>query len=38
VWSIEGNAGNRVVVIPRASDNGVINGFGKLTEAMFTLP
>jgi hypothetical protein len=36
VWSIEGNVSNRVAIMHRASDSTVINGFGKLTEAMFS--
>lgn len=35
VWSIEGNVGNHVRVMHRAADDPVINGFGKLTLAMF---
>jgi hypothetical protein len=36
VWSIEGNVSNRAQIMHRASDNTVINGFGKLTTAMFS--
>ncbi len=38
VWSIEGNVTNRVKIVSRPSDSTFINGYGKLTEAMFTLP
>jgi len=36
VWSIEGNVGNHVAIMHRPSDSTVINGFGKLTSAMFS--
>jgi hypothetical protein len=36
VWSIEGNVSNRVAIMHRPSDSTVINGFGKLTQAMFS--
>jgi glutamate synthase domain-containing protein 3 len=35
VWSIEGNVGDRVQVKHRSGTDTVINGFGKVTEAMF---
>jgi Putative metal-binding motif len=34
VWSIEGNYGDRVKVIPRPATSSTINGFGKLTLKM----
>jgi hypothetical protein len=36
VWSVEGNVGNRAAIMHRPSDSTVINGFGKLTAAMFS--
>lgn len=36
VWSIEGNVGNHVAVKHRPADSTTINGFGKLTAAMFS--
>lgn len=35
VWSIEGNVSDTVKIMHRASDSTTINGFGKLTAAMF---
>lgn len=35
VWSIEGNVGNQVAIMARPANSTVINGFGKLTPAMF---
>jgi hypothetical protein len=35
VWSIEGNVSDTVRIMHRPADSTVINGFGKLTAAMF---
>jgi hypothetical protein len=36
VWSIEGNVGDRVKIMHRTAADPIINGFGKLTLAMFS--
>ena len=36
IWSIEGNVANdQIRIVPRPVDSAVVNGYGKLTDAMF---